>query len=146
MQSEWEVPQAGDPFTVHHDELRRDYIFYLVCKCTAVPFWSTWTGLKIPGYDNSCAIGVNELGMEKLEIFPNPASVQDRNRLPGDISDRKALVSTIYDLTGKLINKTNLSSDLSNITVEISDYPAGTYQFVVSNLHWSARASLIITN
>jgi hypothetical protein len=64
------------------------------------------------------------------ELYPNPAHDYFIISFDNEISSKEATIS-MYDLTGKLIQRNNLSGQKT--TVNTSTLPSGFYTIIVSN-------------
>jgi len=78
------------------------------------------------GDDCSFFTGLNELAVEKLYVFPQPASTNLSFRIPlanqlGDLF--------IYNYTGQLMQKIKIRSNNDLFTIDISQYTSGIYLY-----------------
>jgi len=74
----------------------------------------------------TCPDGMNDISLNQLQIYPNPAS----NSITIDLSNNhRSLKADIFDAQGKHVLSTNITGEQT--TINIRSLPAGSYQFVI---------------
>ena len=75
----------------------------------------------------------------QLTAFPNPTSGNFRVKIPAGYSGMQSL--QIYDNTGKLLLLKKIEAMVTEMPVDISRFPKGTYQVVVegTSTRWNTR-------
>lgn len=74
----------------------------------------------------TCPDGMNDISLNQLQIYPNPAS----NSITIDLSNNhRSLKADIFDAQGKHVLSTNITGEQT--TIDIRSLPAGSYQFVI---------------
>ena len=78
-----------------------------------------------------------------LVLYPNPADskVHLSNPRQIDLSD-----VTVYDLTGRVVNKVDLSNMGSEITIDVSTLANATYMLVIKGSQGTSTKQLIVNN
>tara|TARA_R110000787_G_scaffold129264_5_gene241106 strand:+ start:834 stop:5417 length:4584 start_codon:yes stop_codon:yes gene_type:complete len=89
-------------------------------------------------------LGANDTeDFASLVLYPNPADHQVHlsNPTQMDLSD-----VTIYDLTGRIVNKVDLSTMGSEITIDVSSLANAPYLLVIKGSQGTSTKTLIINN
>ncbi len=78
-----------------------------------------------------------------LVLYPNPADSKVNLSNPRQIDLNNV---TIYDLTGRIVNKIDLSTMGSEITIDISTLANATYMLVIKGSQGTSTKQLIVNN
>ena len=78
-----------------------------------------------------------------LVLYPNPADSKVNLSNPRQIDLKNV---TIYDLTGRIVNKVDLSAMGSEITIDISTLANATYMLVIEGSQGISTKQLIVNN
>lgn len=110
-----------------------------------VPFYSTWSGVKMLTWDNGCANGVEVYGelSEELQLYPNPSN--GNFSITCNVLKSEKSQVRIFDLTGKTIFTSFVQFDAVGKT-DILWNPAdnGIFFIELINGNKSWRKKLII--
>ena len=82
----------------------------------------------------SSTVGIEDLSSEtELEVYPNPASELLNIKMAQPTAEKSMVIVT--DITGREVNRIQLPpfSGEQNVTLQVSDWPAGIYQISFSN-------------
>ena len=78
-----------------------------------------------------------------LALYPNPADSKVNLSNPRQIDLNNV---TIYDLTGRIVNKIDLSTMGSEITIDIASLANATYMLVIRGDQGVSTKQLIVNN
>ena len=76
-------------------------------------------------------------------LYPNPADSKVNLSNPRQIDLNNV---TIYDLTGRIVNKIDLTTMGSEITIDISTLANATYMLVIKGSQGTSTKQLIVNN
>lgn len=89
-------------------------------------------------------IGVPELRIEKVKVFPNPAKSSLFIEFENDIPETKIL--KLFDVQGKEVLSKTYGSSSSLLELDVSSIKSGNYQLVIQSNSFTAQSKIIIRN
>lgn len=84
--------------------------------------------------------GIDDLSVEDLYLFPNPAATTVDVSLPETMRDAEIL---LYDVSGRLVRKCPNAGD-TQVNVDVSLLPNGFYVVVIQNDNYSVKKKMIV--